>query len=96
MQVYTVPFLWNDKPVFNVEYRKDYGVCLESISLGIDTIFKVGQQASLKYSPTSSRKMKMCVGIYHFPGIALPLTSTLTVTLTLTRANFFGQPSKTR
>lgn len=46
MQVYTVPFLGNGKPVFNVEYRKDYGVCPESISLGIDTIFKVGQHTS--------------------------------------------------
>lgn len=40
-QVYTVPFVLNDKPVFNAEYRKDYGVCPESIALGIDTIFKV-------------------------------------------------------
>ncbi|CAN0201753.1 unnamed protein product, partial [Ectocarpus sp. 12 AP-2014] len=38
--VYTVPFLLKDKPVFNVEYSKDYGVCDESNALGIDTIFK--------------------------------------------------------
>lgn len=43
-QVYTVPFLRNGKPVFNVEYRKDYSVCSGSISLGIDTIFKVGKE----------------------------------------------------
>lgn len=44
LQVYTVPFLRSGKPVFNVEYSKDYSVCPTSISLDIDTIFKVGQQ----------------------------------------------------
>lgn len=35
------PFLAKGKPVFNVEYSKDYGVCPRSNELGIDTIFKV-------------------------------------------------------
>ncbi|CAM9517248.1 unnamed protein product, partial [Scytosiphon promiscuus] len=38
--VYTVPFVRKDKPVFNVEYSKDYTVCTESNALSIDTIFK--------------------------------------------------------
>ncbi|CAM9794329.1 unnamed protein product, partial [Hapterophycus canaliculatus] len=33
-------FLGNDKPVFNVEYSKDYDVCDGSNELHIDTIFK--------------------------------------------------------
>ncbi|CAM9517175.1 unnamed protein product, partial [Scytosiphon promiscuus] len=33
-------FLGNNKPVFNVEYSKDYGVCDGSNELRIDTIFK--------------------------------------------------------
>lgn len=46
LQVYTVPFLQKGKPVFNVEYSKDYGVCFDSIALGIDTIFKVRENSA--------------------------------------------------
>lgn len=55
-QVYTVPFLGSGKPVFNVEYRKDYGVCPGMISMGIDTIFKVGRRSCIEYCPVSRRR----------------------------------------
>ena len=41
VQEYVVPFLAEGKPVFNVEYNKDYGLCPKSAELGVDTIFKV-------------------------------------------------------
>ncbi|CBJ30802.1 conserved unknown protein [Ectocarpus siliculosus] len=37
---YKIPFLDKDKPVFNVEYDADYGICDEANEERLDTIFK--------------------------------------------------------
>lgn len=46
-QEYAAPFLAKDKPVFNVEFIKEYGLCLKSNELSIDTIFKVRTRQTL-------------------------------------------------
>ncbi|CAN0201826.1 unnamed protein product, partial [Ectocarpus sp. 12 AP-2014] len=37
---YKIPFLDKDKPVFNVEYDADCGICDEANEERLDTIFK--------------------------------------------------------
>ncbi|CAM9572662.1 unnamed protein product, partial [Ectocarpus fasciculatus] len=65
--VYTVPFLQKDKPVFNVEYSKNYGVCDGSNAVGIDTIFKNFELDAPLCSCADSSRDVDCDSVVGFP-----------------------------
>eukprot|EP00903_Cladosiphon_okamuranus_P013409 g12494.t1 len=69
---YTEPFLNKGKPVFSVEYTKDYSVCAKANELGIDTILKNLDLASPLCSCSDSSRDFMCEDIIEGGTSPLP------------------------